>query len=125
DAHTHMTFYWDQAPGTRPWDQLDKRMTAVTVFLAQENAKKTLEAGVTTVRDLGAIDYADIAMRDLINRGAMIGPRMFVAGQGLEITNVPVRPGFTDPRGARADGVAEVLRAVRQQIAAGADVVKM
>jgi imidazolonepropionase-like amidohydrolase len=125
DAHTHMTFYWDQAPGTRPWNELGKAMPAVLVFLAQENARKTLEAGVTTVRDLGSADYTDIAMRDLINRGAMVGPRMFVAGYGLEITSEPIRPGFLDPRGARADGPAEVLRAVRQQIGAGADVVKM
>ena len=68
----------------------------MTVFLAQENARKTLEAGVTTVRDLGASDYADVAMRDLINRGAMTGPRMFVAGYGLQLrdasTNATVRP---------------------------------
>ena len=53
DVHTHMTFHWDGAPGTRPWQQLDERTTAVNVFLAQENARKTLESGVTTVRDLG------------------------------------------------------------------------
>src|SRR5205823_2981862 len=80
DAHTHMTYYWDGAPGTNPWTQSNERQSAVSVFLAQENARKTLEAGVTTVRDLGSSEYADIAMRDLINRGAMPGPRMFVAG---------------------------------------------
>jgi len=51
---------------------------AVEVFLARKGAMRTLEAGVTTVRDLGADQYMDIAMRDLINRGEMIGPRMFV-----------------------------------------------
>src|ERR1051325_7928420 len=66
DVHTHMTYYWDRAPGTRPRGQA--RMPAVTVFLAQENAKKTLQAGVTSVRDLGSTDYTDIAMRDLINQ---------------------------------------------------------
>ena len=86
DVHTHMTFYWDRAPGTRPWTQLGSLGAAVTVFLAQENARKTLEAGVTTVRDLGRAEYTDIAMRDLINRGAMVGPRMFVAGYGLQIS---------------------------------------
>jgi imidazolonepropionase-like amidohydrolase len=125
DAHTHMTYYWDQAKGTRPWAQAEGRMTAVTVFLAQENAKKTLETGVTTVRDLGSSDYADIALRDLINRGAMIGPRMFVAGYGLHITPEQAKPGFVTPRPGQADGVPEVLRAVRRQVAAGADVVKM
>ena len=84
DVHTHMTYYWDRAPGTRPLGQ--QRMPAITVFLAQENARKTLEAGVTTVRDLGAQEYTDIAMRDLINRGAMLGPRMFVSGYGLSVS---------------------------------------
>jgi imidazolonepropionase-like amidohydrolase len=125
DAHTHITYYWDQTADTRPWTQLSERMTAVTVFLAQANARKTLETGVTTVRDLGAIDYADIAMRDLINRGAMVGPRMFVAGHGLHVTPELEKPGVVTPRLGQADGVPEVLRAVRRQVAAGADVVKM
>ena len=121
DAHTHMTYYWDQKPGTTPWAQSDSRQTAVSVFLAQENARKTLEDGVTTVRDLGSSEYADVAMRDLINRGAMVGPRMFVAGYGLSVTGEPARPGFTSPTGGTADGVPEVLRVVRQQIAAHVD----
>jgi imidazolonepropionase-like amidohydrolase len=81
DLHTHMTYFWDGAPGTRPRGQ--KRRPAETVFLAQANARRTLETGVTTVRDLGAGGEADLSMRDLIRAGAMIGPRMFVAGQGL------------------------------------------
>jgi imidazolonepropionase-like amidohydrolase len=125
DAHTHMTFYWDQTPGTTPWAQSDARQSSMTVFLAQENARKTLEAGVTTVRDLGSSEYADVAMRDLINRGAMIGPRMFVSGYGLNVTGQPLRPGYTTPPGGTADGVAEVFRVVRQQVAAHADVIKM
>ena len=125
DVHTHMTYYWDQAAGSRPWEQQSERNPAVTVFLAQENARKTLESGVTTVRDLGASDYADVAMRDLINRGAMRGPRMFVAGYGLHVTGGPERPGHVTPDGGRADGVPEVLRAVRRQVAAGADVIKV
>src|SRR5437879_13316256 len=86
---------------------------------------RTLEAGVTTVRDLGADQYMDIAMRDLINRGEMIGPRMFVCGYGLYTTFTPFKPGVAPPAGGAADGVPEVLRAVRQQLAAGADVIKM
>lgn len=125
DAHTHMTFYWDQTPGSTPWAQSEKRQSSVTVFLAQENARKTLETGVTTVRDLGSSEYADVAMRDLINRGAMIGPRMFVAGYGLSVTDQPARPGFLSPPGGTADGVADVLRVVRQQVAAHVDVIKM
>src|SRR5579862_7063435 len=126
DAHTHMTFYWDRTPGTRPWSQLGTLGDAVTVFLAQENARKTLETGVTTVRDLGSSDYNDIAMRDLINRGAMIGPRMFVAGYGLHVNGTPIRPGVnTTPDPGTADGIAEVQRVARQQIAAGADWIKV
>jgi imidazolonepropionase-like amidohydrolase len=124
DVHTHMTYWWDRAAGTHPWEQNNARTAAMTVFLAQENARKTLETGVTTVRDLGASDYADIAMRDLINRAAMIGPRMFVSGYGLFVTSSPARPGVPTPAG-QADGVPEVMRVVRQQIGAGADVVKI
>ena len=82
DLHTHMTYFWDRAPGTRPLDQ-PRRPAGVTTVLAAENARRTLETGVTTVRDLGASGEVDYAMRDLINMGKMIGPRMFVAGQGL------------------------------------------
>ena len=82
DLHTHMTYFWDRAPGTRPLNQA-RRPAGVTVVLAAENARRTLDTGVTTVRDLGASNDTDYAMRDLINMGKMIGPRMFVAGQGL------------------------------------------
>ena len=126
DVHTHRTFYWDRAPVTRPWAQLGTLGDAVTVFLAQENARKTLETGVTTVRDLGSSDYTDIAMRDLINRGAMVGPRMFVAGWGLHVNASPIRPGVSaTPDPGTADGIAEVQRVARQQIAAGADWIKV
>jgi imidazolonepropionase-like amidohydrolase len=125
DVHTHMSFYWDHAPGTTPWSRLASFSTPVLVFLARENARRTLESGVTTVRDLGASDYADIALRDLINRGAMVGPRMFVAGAGLHVTDSPLRPGVTTVDYGRADGVAGVLAAARQQLAAGADWIKM
>jgi imidazolonepropionase-like amidohydrolase len=113
DVHTHMTYYWDRGPGTRPRGQR-RRHPAVTVVLAQENARRTLETGVTTVRDLNASDEADIAMRDLINMGKMIGPRMFVSGQGL---------------GARGDATgpdpAAMRRLAEERIKAGADWVKV
>ena len=69
DTHTHIT-YWAEArprPGVRPLQASTGLPTAVRVFMAQENARKALEAGVTAVRDLGAQEYADLAMRDLIN----------------------------------------------------------
>lgn len=124
DAHTHMTFYWDRSPGTTPWAQLGSLGPAVTVFLAQENARRTLEAGVTTVRDLGSWESADLAMRDLINRGAMAGPRMFVAGSGLHVSSGVPKAGSIAPPG-QCDSVAECQRVVRQQIGSGVDWIKM
>ena len=125
DVHTHMTMYTDETPGEPMLKQLTSSAPAVEVFVARKGAMRTLGAGVTTVRDLGADQYMDIAMRDLINRGEMIGPRMFVCGYGLYVTNTPYKSGINPPAGGIADGVPEVLKAVRQQIAAGADVVKM
>jgi imidazolonepropionase-like amidohydrolase len=82
DGHTHMTYSWSPVSGTIP-NRQPRRHVAVTVFLAQANARKTLEAGVTTVRDLNASGGADIAMRDLIRMGEMRGPRMLVSGRGI------------------------------------------
>jgi imidazolonepropionase-like amidohydrolase len=81
DLHTHITYYWDRKPGTRPRGV--QRLPAVTVYLAQDNARRTLETGVTTIRDLNAGNDMDLAMRELVASGAMIGPRMFVSGPGL------------------------------------------
>ena len=125
DVHTHMTIYTDETPREPMLKQLTSNAPAVEVFLARKGAMRTLEAGITTVRDLGADQYMDIAMRDLINHGEMIGPRMFVCGYGLYITNTPYKPGINLPAGGIADGVPEVLKVVRQQVAAGADVIKM
>jgi imidazolonepropionase-like amidohydrolase len=125
DVHTHMTIYTDETPGEPMLKQLTANSPAVELFLARKGAMRTLEAGVTTVRDLGADQYLDVAMRDLIKRGEMTGPRMFVCGYGLYITNTPYKPGSNPPAGGIADGVPEVLKSVRQQIAAGADVIKL
>ena len=130
DVHTHMTYCWDGVPGTNPWVELDKMTSPEIVLSSRENARRTLEAGVTTVRDLGAFDPAgcinmDIVMRDLIDKGKMTGPRMFVCGYGLLSTYGPARPGYSYPRWGLADGVPEVTRVVREQIAAGADCIKM
>src|SRR5262249_36014837 len=79
DSHTHVTYYWDGAPGTTPRTRPAKpRHVAVTVVLSQENGMKALEAGVTTLRDLNASGGADYALRDLINMGKLVGPRLFV-----------------------------------------------
>ena len=111
DLHTHMSYFWDGTPGTRPLNQ-PRRAAGVTTVLAAENARKTLETGVTTVRDLGASGDVDYAMRDLINLGRMIGPRMFVAGQGLSAP--------------RADAAKPDYRQLAEtRIAAGSDWVKV
>ena len=112
DVHTHMTYYWSGAPGTRPLNQ-PRRPAGVTTVLAGDNARRTLEAGVTTVRDLGAQGEVDYAMRDLINMGRMVGPRMFVAGQGLSAP----RDGEATPDMFRQQAEA--------RIAAGSDWVKV
>jgi imidazolonepropionase-like amidohydrolase len=118
DGHTHITYYWAGEAGTTPRNQ-PARPVAVTVFLAQENGRKALEAGVTTVRDLNAADGADFAMRDLINMGKMIGPRIFASGTGLRALRTSPSPTIV------VNGVDEVVRATRQAIAAGADWVKI
>jgi imidazolonepropionase-like amidohydrolase len=111
DLHTHMTYYWDRHPGTRPLGQ--RRRAAETVFLAQENARRTLESGVTTVRDLGASNETDLSMRELIARGAMKGPRMIVSGQGLS------------RRDAERPNPAAMRAATEARIAAGSDWIKV
>jgi imidazolonepropionase-like amidohydrolase len=103
DLHTHMTYYWDRQPGTRPLGQ--RRRSAVTVFLAQDNARRTLETGVTTVRDLGAANDTDFAMRDLIAMGAMQGPRMIVAGQGISAPRQPATPSADAMRSATEERI--------------------
>jgi imidazolonepropionase-like amidohydrolase len=111
DLHTHITYFWDRKPGTRPLGQ--RRRPAVTVFLAQENARRTLDTGVTTVRDLGASNESDFAMRDLIAMGAMIGPRVFASGQGLSAR-----------AGAHPDPEA-MKRTVEERVKAGSDWIKV
>jgi len=125
DVHTHMTQYTDETPGQPMLKQLTANPPAYELFIARKGALRTLEAGVTTVRDLGADQYLDIAMRDLINHGELLGPRMFVCGYGLTVTSTPYKPGLNPPAGGIADGIPEVLRSVRQQVAAGADVIKL
>src|SRR5215472_7696710 len=84
DSHTHITYYWDGAPGTTPRGRPAKpRHAPVTVVLSQENGMKALEAGATTLRDLNASNGTDMALRDLINMGKLVGPRLFVSGGGL------------------------------------------
>jgi len=126
DAHTHMTYAWDPASGTDPWRQ-PQRAPAEVSRLQRLNALHTLETGVTTVRDLGAGNYVDIAIRDSINRGAFPGPRMFVAGSGLQRARPPYRAGADTTRTVRGRvyNISQIPEAVKQQVDAGADYIKV
>jgi len=126
DLHTHMTYYWDAASGTDPWRQ-PARTPEQTVQLARKNGEKTLETGVTSVRDLGASNYTDVALRDSINKAGWIGPRMFVAGFGLQRARPPFRPNTDSTRTARGRvfNISQIPEAVKQQVDAGVDYIKM
>jgi imidazolonepropionase-like amidohydrolase len=114
DVHTHMTYYWDHAPGSRPFGRGNTvRLPPELASVAMVNAKLTLETGVTTVRDLGAGRYVDIMMRDRINRGDAVGPRMFVAGSGLS------------RRQNNPYTLAQIDSFVKAQVDSGADVIKV
>ncbi len=126
DAHTHITYAYDPVTGNDPWRQ-PARAPELTLQLQRLNAMHTLEAGVTTIRDLGASNYADIALRDSVNKGVWPGPRMFVAGSGLQRARPPYRPG-TDTahtQRGRIFDISQIPAAVKQQVDAGADYIKM
>ena len=98
------------------------------------NARKTLDAGFTTVRNLGSDDGVTLGLRDAIGRGWAIGPRIVDAGSAISATSghadptLGVRDEFHDAlrHGAtNCDGTEECRRAVRRQIARGVDVIKI
>jgi imidazolonepropionase-like amidohydrolase len=125
DAHTHLTFDLNslgyQGLGIS---------TAREALHGARNAKRTLEAGFTTVRNVGANDYADIALRDAINDGDVIGPRMVASGPLIGITGGHcdqnlLPPAFHFQAAGVADGVEAVQHKVREVIKYGADVIKI
>jgi imidazolonepropionase-like amidohydrolase len=102
DLHTHITYYWGRAEGTNPLRQAP-RTPAETAAVAADNAKRTLETGVTTIRDLGASGGSDYLMRDQAAAGTLTGPRMFVAGSGISAGRgagpaLDAIPGLVDTR---------------------------
>ena len=127
DAHTHIALH----PGD--YDaQVLKETPELRAIWATVNARKTLEAGVTTIRDLGneGAGYADVALRDAIARGLVPGPRILAAIRPVTATGAYRLVGYSPyvPMPAissAADGVTEVRREVRKLIADGADVVKI
>ena len=96
------------------------QMADATVALHMvQNAKRTLQAGITTVRDMGSKNFVDLCVRDAIQTGLIAGPKMMCAGQMICITG-----GHGWQVGCQADGPEEVRKAVRKQILAGVDQVK-
>jgi imidazolonepropionase-like amidohydrolase len=124
DCHTHLTMtpYDSGLSGVR----VSYPRMALT---GARNARVTLEAGFTTVRNLGASGYSDVALRDAINAGDVIGPRMLVSGPPLSITGGHGDANFLAPQfnwsdDGVADGVDGVQKKVREDIKYGADVIK-
>jgi len=125
DAHTHLTFELSSLGY-----QGLAISTAREALHGARNARLTLEAGFTTVRNLGAKDYADIALRDAINEGDAIGPRIIASGPALGITGGHcdenlLPPAFHHGGEGVADGVEAVQHKVREVIKYGADVIKI
>jgi imidazolonepropionase-like amidohydrolase len=125
DAHTHLTFELSSLGY-----QGLAISTAREALHGARNARLTLEAGFTTVRNLGAKDYADIALRDAINEGDAIGPRIIASGPALGITGGHcdenlLPPAFHHGGEGVADGVEAVQHKVREVIKYGADVIKV
>ena len=125
DMHTHLTF-----------DLNSLGYSGLGISTAREalhgarNARRTLEAGFTTVRNLGAFDYSDIALRDAINDGDVIGPRIVASGPAMGITGGHcdenlLPPAFHFQGGGVADGIEAVQHKVREIIKYGADVIKI
>jgi imidazolonepropionase-like amidohydrolase len=123
DAHTHLTmdpkFGYEELGLSIPREALT----------GAKNARLTLLAGFTTVRNVGAAGFSDVALRDAINAGDVPGPRMLVSGPGLSITGghadnnlLPFEYHATSD--GVADGVDGVQHMVRQNIKYGADLIK-
>jgi imidazolonepropionase-like amidohydrolase len=127
DCHTHMFLH-----GIRYDDSLLKKSLQYRAIWATVSARKALMAGFTTIRDVeteGAW-YGDVALRDAISDGIVIGPRMQCATRAISITGGYTPYGYSPdvdiPRGAQlADGVDGVRKAVREQLSHGADLIKI
>src|ERR1700732_3174078 len=126
DCHTHIT----QQRGNY-YEDLFRRSPIDLAVVAHLYARRTLEAGFTTVRDVGASEFIDVALRNAIDRGEVVGPRMQVATLALGSTG-----GHNDLSGFSpylrfehfsgvADGVAEIRKLVRFEVKNGADWIKV
>ena len=138
DAHTHLTADFSGNYNERRLQQLDLNVSEQAIR-ATAFARTTVEAGFTTVRDLGSHfiashEFVDVALRNSINKGVIVGPRMLVATKGIGATGGHFDPtgGFRDFLFGRqpdyTDGIAngpdEIRKAVRFEVKNGADVIK-
>jgi imidazolonepropionase-like amidohydrolase len=124
DCHTHLTF----SPYLGPYRALSMSVPR-EALLGARNARVTLEAGFTTVRNVAARGYSDIALRDAINAGDVSGPHIVASGPALGITGGHadenlLAPQFHYSSEGVADGVPAVIAKVRQNIKYGSDVIK-
>lgn len=128
DAHTHLTF--DIEPG---FEMAPVRVTAADEALrGARNAKTTLLAGFTTVRNLGAGGFSDVSLKNAIDKGWVAGPHIIPAGHSLGVTGghcdaTGFAPGVleADEKVGVADGVDAFVKGVRYQIKHGAKVIKI
>ena len=138
DAHTHLTEDFSGNYNERRLQKLDLNISEQAIR-ATEHARVTVEAGFTTVRDLGSRsvssrEFVDVALRNSINKHVIVGPRMLVATKGIGATGGHFDPtnGFRDFLFGRepdytdgiADGPDEIRKAVRFEVKNGADVIK-
>jgi imidazolonepropionase-like amidohydrolase len=125
DVHTHLTMATDFDP------YFELSMTpGKEAILGVENAKTTLEAGFTSVRNVGANGFTDVALRDEINAGHIPGPHMQVSGPALGITGGHMDQNLLPEQyhvvgEGVADGIPAVQHMVRQNIKYGADLIKI
>lgn len=116
DSHIHIGFDCSPEPMT---SALAESQT-MTVLKAANFARQTLLAGVTSFKDMGGIDGIDLELRQAINSGLIPGPRMLASGKLICMTG-----GHGWQVGLEVNGVDEVRKAAREQIKAGADIVKL
>jgi imidazolonepropionase-like amidohydrolase len=116
NCHTHLCL--DGSPD--PVAALTQRSFTENVLIAAQHAGDTLRAGVTTVRDLGGWEGIDLGLKKAINDGLILGPRMLVSGKLLCMTG-----GTAHFIGREVDGPDEARKGAREQLKAGADVIKV
>lgn len=123
DAHTHITYSWNDT--TRAPDDLKEFFSGpvLTVFAAAQNAKHTLEAGFTTIRDLGSIDGNDVQLSQAIQRGYTVGPRIITSGQ-IHLPWVG-RADTRFPRGGQSATREEIVERTRDYLSNDCDWIKI